>query len=100
MHLALELPGKGLVRRRDGRHEQVAGAQFGADRNRRTDHEPFSAAGHVSRPDSKREVRLIALRADRTGHRQATDDDRRGGGGGASRDARAGHVASIGHGKV
>ena len=36
MHLALELPGKGLVRSREGRHEQVAGAQLGADRNRRT----------------------------------------------------------------
>ena len=26
MHLALELPGKGLVRSREGRHEQVASA--------------------------------------------------------------------------
>ena len=38
MHLALELPGKGLVRSREGRHEQVAGAQLGADCNRGTDH--------------------------------------------------------------
>ena len=96
MHLALELPGKGLVGSREGRHQQVAGAELGADRNRRTDHQPFSAAGQISRPGSEREVSLIALRADRTGDRQATGDDCRGGG--ASHDSKAGHVASVGHG--
>ena len=39
----------------------------------------------------------MALRADRTGDRQATGDDRRCGR--ASRDSKAGHVASVGHGK-
>ena len=97
MHLAPELPGKGLYEAaRDAtnrlpaptsRRPQPAYRSLAIQR-RRTG----------KRPGSKREVSLMALRASRTGNRQATGDDCRGGGG-ASRDLKAGHVASVGHRK-
>jgi hypothetical protein len=99
VHLALELPSKGLVRSPHGRYEEVANACLGPYRNRSAEHQPVRAAGQVSSAGSKRDVGLTALRADRIGHGYATGEDRCRGRG-ARRDPKTELVASLGDGNI